>query len=370
MNVTLHLTGSCNFDCDYCYAKSSNLVMSRETALRAVDFAAGGGGDNVGLSFFGGEPLLEKRLMFEVVDYCRSIEKKGGPRFYFKISTNGSLVDREVLDLFAGEDFFVSLSCDGCADAHDHHRRFPDGRPSFETVRKMGRLLLEKVPKVIAVMVVTPETSSLFYESVCHLFDEGFRMVMAEPDFSAEWNIESFEILKDRYEKLALWYIELMENKTDFYFSPFDERILSHIRGGYDDNTSCHLGYRDVSIAPDGKLYPCVTFVYASEEWSIGDVGAGLDEDRRAALHASACNANHSCGDCALKPRCRTWCGCINFRATGDPAAVSSALCTYERMLFPIADRIGTEMHKKKNKFFRKKFYKSASNWETRGHYK
>lgn len=121
MHYTMHLTTRCNLRCGYCYVDRSDADMSPETAKAVVDLA-GRDAKRAGLIFFGGEPLLRRELIYDTIAYARAREDKLNCRFFFKITTNGLLLDDEFLDFARREGVFIALSIDGTGKAHDAHR--------------------------------------------------------------------------------------------------------------------------------------------------------------------------------------------------------------------------------------------------------
>ena len=118
MHYTLHMSARCNLKCSYCYVNHGGSDMTIETARAVVDLA-GKGAKKAGLIFFGGEPLLFRDLITDTVAYARSREQKGGCRYFFKITTNGLLLDDSFLDFAERENMFIALSVDGVKEAHD-----------------------------------------------------------------------------------------------------------------------------------------------------------------------------------------------------------------------------------------------------------
>ena len=117
MHLTLHLTDRCNLACRYCYQRHGGADMSFETAAAAIDRLATG--NNPGIVFFGGEPLLRKDLMLALVDRCEAREPN---RFHYKVTTNGTLLDESFLAEAGRRRLAVALSCDGVRAAHDAFR--------------------------------------------------------------------------------------------------------------------------------------------------------------------------------------------------------------------------------------------------------
>jgi uncharacterized protein len=358
-NATLSLTHQCNLRCTYCYAGDKvNRPMSEKTANQALDFLAQHSDGHCTVTFFGGEPLLEFDLMKKVVDYARS-DHDG--RFDFRMSTNGVLLTAEKMAFLRQHEIYFVLSIDGCEQQHNCTRTYPNGKGSFASVARHLPAVFEFNPYTIAVSVITPETVGYVSEGVQDLFARGFRYVLQTLDHAAPWTSNDLRKLKDQYRKLADYYYKMLKNDRKIYYSPFDERIKTWAQKPYQPGDLCDLGNSQVSIAPSGRIYPCVQFVAGDDEavadWVIGDIVHGFNDQRRRWLRTLSLKRKAECDGCALEGRCATHCGCVNWQATGHIDRVPPVICKHERVLMPIVDRLANRLYKKKVSLFERKFY-------------
>jgi len=357
MHFTLHLTDRCNLRCKYCYVSKGSDVMSAETARRACEMAFDtSGGKSVGIVFFGGEPLLCRELIYRTVSYAEEQSKRRGIPVYFKITTNGTLLDEEFVSYAAAHRMFIALSHDGVKTAHDGCRVCPDGSGSYDILEEKIPLLLKYLPSSPVLMTVTPKTAPYFALGVEHLYSAGFRYIVTSPDYSAPWSDGDIMELRRQYRHLAQFYLEHTLNEDKFYLSPFEVKLSSHIHGVNYRHERCELGRRQVSVAPDGGIYPCVQFV-GHEEYRIGDVRTGIDEQKRNSLYELSESDKPECEGCVLKERCSSHCGCLNLQTTGSVNRVSPVLCEHERMLVPIADRLAETLYRRRSPMFIQKQY-------------
>lgn len=356
MHLTLHLTDRCNLACRYCYVHKGRRTMSPETAKAAVDMAVKAGGDSTGLVFFGGEPLLCRDLIYDTVAYSKEIAKQNGHKFYYKITTNGLLLDEEFLRFSRDVGMIIGFSHDGLMQ--DDCRVFPDGSPTFSLLEDKIPLLLSYQPYAVAMTTVNPETVHKFADSVVWLFDKGFRYLVTTPNYdrTAKWDEESLKEFERQYKKLAVKYEEWTKKEEKFYFGAFEMKILSHLHGERYCSDRCQLGKKQISVAPDGKLYPCVQFV-DDEEFCIGDVESGIDAERRKTVQEKGSKTPPTCDSCAVKGRCNYTCGCLNRQATGSIDRVSPVQCRHEQMLLPIADKLAGRLYKIRSASFIQKQY-------------
>jgi len=356
MHYTLHLTNRCNLRCDYCYVdKGRETDMAPETARAAVDLA-GQGVRRAGIIFFGGEPLLCRDLIADTVAYARTREREGGCRYFFKITTNGLLLDDDFLDFARQENIFIALSLDGTREAHDAHRRDAHGRGSYDQAVGAARRLLRVKPYSPAIMTVRPGTLPQYAAGVEALFEMGFSYVIASLDYSSDWEDAHLPELERQYEALAALYERKTLAEDKFYFSPFEVKISSHINHRTYCHERCELGLRQLSVGPDGTLYPCVQFV-GDPKFRLGNVFRGIDEAARQALYTRNEREKPGCERCAIRPRCNHYCACLNRQATGSIDEISPMLCAHERIVLPIADRLAERLYKQGSALFIQKQY-------------
>jgi len=329
--------------------------MTRETARATVDLA-GRDAKQAGLIFFGGEPLFMRDLITDTVAYAHSREMEGACRFFFKITTNGLLLDDDFLDFARREKFYIAVSIDGVKEAHDTHRKDKDDKGSYDRVIDAARRLLAIKPYSPVLMTVRPDTLPLYAAGVESLFSLGFVYVITSLDYSADWDEEHLPELERQYRLLA----ELYERKTlaedKFYFSPFEVKISSHVNNLTYCHERCELGLRQLSVGPDGTLYPCVQFV-GDPEFRLGDVRLGIDETLRQKLYTRNETEKPGCDRCVIRSRCNHYCACLNRQATGSIDEISPMLCAHERTVLPIADALAERLYKRGSALFIQKQY-------------
>ena len=364
MHFTLHLTNSCNMNCGYCYSPPcDDLEMSEETAFKAVEYAAQLDPLNAGIIFFGGEPLLKKDLIKNSIKHCQSLESAGHARFHYKVTTNGLLIDRDFLDYADQVRLNVALSVDGIREAHDFHRRDRAGKPTFEKIADKIPQLLRHQPYANVMMTVSAETVRYYYDSVEYLLNCGFKYLIVSLNYAGDWTDDHLRELRRQYLLLANLYKRLTLKEKKFYFSPFEVKLASHIKGEEAHCSRCVLGKRQVSVAPDGSIYPCVQFVQDGKfntKFAIGHIKSGIDPHRQESLYQMSLQMDDSCRECALKTRCNHDCSCLNWQTTREINKVSPVLCESEKILIPIVDRLGEYLYRKKSPMFIQKHYNAA----------
>ncbi|HVX16140.1 MAG TPA: radical SAM protein [Pirellulales bacterium] len=369
LSVAFHLTHNCNLRCVYCYTGAKFASgMTDDVADRGADFALAEarqqGVGHLEIIFFGGEPLMKLDLLCRIAD--RLHDAAGRLRTSFKMSTNGTLLTARAVEELAKRRVYVSISLDGPPELQAMQRPFAAGHDT--TAALAGAIdgaidrLLRWNPCANAHCVITPSTAGRLDTSVQWIFARGFAYVSTALDYSANWTRANLKELESAYKRLAGWYFDRTLSGEKLYLSCFDDRIHSRTRGPLERSERCHIGHRQFSIAPSGRLYPCVQFVREDEDLSLalGDVFAGFDSQRRATLAACSEQPKPECGGCALADRCSSWCACVNWQSTGRVDRASPLLCEHERLLMPIADRLANRLWKRRNTIFLHKHYNPA----------
>ncbi len=366
VSATFHLTHDCNLRCVYCYTGLKfGAGMSPEVADRGVDFAIaearGSNAEHLEIVFFGGEPLLRRDILYRVADRATAAAG-GGLRVSFKMSTNGVLLSEETVRELARRRVYVSISLDGDPEVQDRQRPDAAGHGSAERLNGAIDRLLAWNPCAHVTCVITPDSAGRADASVRWLFERGFAYVSTALDWSAPWTAEDLESLGDAYRRLADWYVARTTAGEKFYLSCFDERIRSRTKGPLGKDERCEIGARQFSIAPSGRLYPCVQFVGEDRDhgFAIGDLEHGFDQARRRALGCGSEAEKEECTGCALQPRCASWCACINLQTSGRIDRVGALVCEHERLLLPIADEAANRLWQKRDPHFLHKHYNPA----------
>lgn len=354
MNLTLHLTEQCNMNCAYCTREKKPVHMSEQVLDAACDLAFAQG-SKAGLCFFGGEPLLEKPLIYRALRRCAVKSRETGIPVQYKMTTNGTLLDEPFLGAAMQVHMGIGLSFEGLAQ--DTCRRFADGNGSFSRVEEAAKLLLQCMPDSYAMMTVAPQAVPQYAESVRYLRTLGFRRITATIAYGhkVNWTEGDLALLEAQLREIAAYYEAEFLRGRPFFFSPLDSKIRDCIRG-FNPAERCHLGFRQMPVAPDGNIYACTQFI-GDENYRLGDVFAGIDREKQAQI-AKRSATPETCRECALRMRCTNSCGCMNRLETGNENTVSPLQCSYERMLIAIADETADRLFAADEAAFRKQFAK------------
>ena len=362
MKVILHLTQDCNLRCKYCYAPAKiKASMTAETALKAVELAADLGQATACVSFFGGEPLLRFDLIRELVAHANECGRRRDKRMYFRLSTNGTLLDEEKLRFCRDHHILFALSLDGDREAHNAQRIFAGGRGSFDALDARLPTILRYNPHTIVTSVITPPTVGRLRSSIEYMWGRGVRYFVHALDYThPDWTPAHLATLEQGYRELASFYLERVRAEERFHLSIFDEKLKTHARSPIELGQICDFGAKKMSIAPDGRIFPCVQFVSDrpdAADYCIGHVDTGLTPKRDELIRQNR-TEREQCEGCALQGRCSNYCGCLNWQVNGNLTQVPGLLCAHEQMLIPIADEIGNDLWAERNRRFLQKHYR------------
>ena len=354
MHLTLHVTNQCNLRCKYCFVELGPERMTREVAEAAVRFGMEDKGAS-GLLFYGGEPLLERKLIYDTVAHTKTIKAQTGHTFYYKMTTNGVLLDEEFLKFAQGVNLSVGFSHDG--PAQDDCRLFPDGRGSADVLKEKIPLLLKYQPYAVGMSVLDPSTVHKAAAIVEWLFGQGFRYITVGVNYcrGAPWTREHLETLRGEYKKMAQMYLRWTKAEEKFYLSPFDMKILSHLKGEAYNADRRRMAQNQLSVAPDGKLYSSSRFV-GDPAMAIGDVFTGVDKQKQAMLHDKG-EAPAPCQSCAIRTRCNYAYDSISRSGDEIFTDISPVQCAHEQIITPIADEVAETLYKTRSALFMHKHY-------------
>ncbi len=356
--LTLAVTHQCNFSCRYCLQKHEDVSMTKETAMKAIDAFVSGicEGDKAQISFYGGEPLLQKELIKELVRYSsEKILSIPDTRLSFEITTNGLLLEEDFIAFAKKNKIFLALSHDGLAQ--DPVRPDRGGQMTKEIVDKKLQMLLKTFPETIVMMTVHPEYVDRIAESLKFFREMGVKsvsMVLALGE-RADWDDAAFEKLKRELLKAEALYEQWNAGNDVFRFIPFDNKIKNYICERDADSVMCHFGCHKLMVDADGKYYPCSHFI-GMDGYGIGSLDDGLNEEKLESLQSRRVEAE-DCKECELRFRCRHTCACGNHGYTGDMSVVSALQCEYEKLTIRLADRAAALLLNESNPAFVSRMY-------------
>ncbi len=337
--LCLHIAHTCNLNCAYCFASQGNYhgersVMSFEVGKRALDFLVENSGTrrNLEVDFFGGEPLMNFDVVKKLVEYARSIEKEKNKNFRFTLTTNGLLIDDDVIDFANREMSNVVLSLDGRKEVHDRYRVDYAGNGSWERiVPKFQKLVKARGGKNYYMRGTFTHENPDFLKDIETMLDLGFTELSMEPVVCAEGDAaalteDDLPVVLEQYEKLAELMLARDREGKPFTFYHY----MIDLAGGpciYKRISGCGSGTEYMAVTPWGDLYPCHQFV-GEEKFRLGDIWKGVTNTEIQNSFAE-CNvyARPECADCWARLYCSGGCAANAYHATGSVKGVYKYGC-------------------------------------------
>ena len=337
--LCLHVAHTCNLNCSYCFASQGKYhgdraVMSFEVGKRALDFLVENSGTrrNLEVDFFGGEPLMNFQVVKDLVAYARSIEKEKGKNFRFTLTTNGMLVDDDVIEFANRECHNVVLSLDGRKEIHDEFRVDYNGKGSWETiVPKFQKFVEAREGKGYYMRGTFTHRNPDFLKDIQQMLDLGFSELSMEPVVCAEGDPsalteEDLPIVMEQYEQLAQLMLQRDQKGKPFTFYHY----MIDLTGGpciYKRISGCGSGTEYMAVTPWGDLYPCHQFV-GEEKFRLGDIWEGVTNHAIQCEFAN-CNvyAHPECRDCWARLYCSGGCAANAYHSTGSVTGVYEYGC-------------------------------------------
>ncbi len=356
--LCLHIAHTCNLNCSYCFASQGKYhgeraLMSYEVGKRALDFLVENSGTrrNLEVDFFGGEPLMNFDVVKQLVAYARSIEKEKNKNFRFTLTTNGVLVDDDVIEFSNKEMSNVVLSLDGRKEVHDRYRVDYAGNGSWEKiVPKFQKFVNARGGKNYYMRGTFTHANPDFLEDIKTMLNLGFSELSMEPvvaasDDPAALTQEDKPVVMKQYEDLAKLMLERDKEGKPFTFYHY----MIDLKGGpciYKRISGCGSGTEYMAVTPWGDLYPCHQFV-GDEKFKLGDIWSGVNNKKIQDEFAS-CNvyAREECRDCWARLYCSGGCAANAYHATGSLKGVYKYGCDLfkKRMECAIAVAVEREL--------------------------
>ena len=337
--MCLHVAHTCNLNCEYCFASQGKYhgeraLMSFEVGKRALDFLIENSGTrhNLEVDFFGGEPLMNWDVVKQLVAYAREQEKIHNKNFRFTLTTNGMLIDDDVIEFSNKEMSNVVLSLDGRKEVHDRLRKDYTGKGSYDIiVPKFKEFVERRGNKSYYMRGTFTHANTDFTNDIFHMADMGFTELSMEPVVCAPSDASALTeadlpVLFEQYEILAK---EMIKRKREgrpftFYHYMLD---LKHGPCIYKRISGCGSGTEYVAVTPTGDIYPCHQFV-GDAKYLLGNIYDGIS-NTEVQNEFKLCNAyaRKECDDCWAKLYCSGGCAANSYHATGKITGIYEYGC-------------------------------------------
>ncbi len=339
-NLTLHVAHGCNLACRYCYADhglygGAGARMEPAEAIAWVDWLfdqADGDARDLGISFFGGEPLLAFDAVKAAACHARGRAERAGLDVRFGITTNGTLVTPEIADFLLDIGAVVTVSLDAARPLNDRLRPTAGGLGSYDRAIERVRPLLAG-GRAVARATVTRLNLDVV-QTVETLLGEGFAEVGCSPvdagDPELDLRAEDYATLLDGFGVLVRRFLDRAAEGRPYGFSNIVS-IVKAIHAGHNKPYPCGAGIKMVAAAPDGSLSLCHRFV-GKPDFVVGTRERGLDEPKRSSLlQAVSLEQRTDCDGCWARYICSGGCHHVNWLFGGDPSVTYKTHCDWLR---------------------------------------
>ncbi len=341
--LCFHIAHDCNLACKYCFAEEGEYhgrraLMSFEVGKEALDFLIANSGSrrNLEVDFFGGEPTLNFQVVKDLVAYGREQEKIHNKNFRFTLTTNGVLLNDEIMEFANKEMANVVLSIDGRKEVNDNMRPFRGGQGSYDViVPKFLKFAESRNQENYYVRGTFTHHNLDFSKDVLHLADLGFKQISVEPVVAKE--TESYAIkeedlprLLEEYDILAAEMAKRKKEGNPFTFFHF----MIDLEGGpcvAKRLSGCGSGTEYLAVTPWGDFYPCHQFV-GNEDFCMGNVKTGITRtDIRDSFKSCNVYAKEKCRECFARFYCSGGCAANSYNFHGDIHNAYSIGCELEK---------------------------------------
>lgn len=341
--LCLHIAHDCNLACKYCFAEEGEYhgrraLMSYEVGKKALDFLIANSGNrrNLEVDFFGGEPLMNWKVVKDLVAYGREQEKIHNKNFRFTLTTNGVLLNDEVQEFVNKEMDNVVLSLDGRKEVNDKMRPFRSGKGSYDLiVPKFQKLADSRNQQKYYIRGTFTRDNLDFSKDVLHFADLGFEQISIEPVVGEESDFysireEDLPQIFEEYDTLAKEMIKREKEGNGFTFFHF----MLDLDGGpcvAKRLSGCGSGTEYLAVTPWGDLYPCHQFV-GEDDFLMGNVDEGITKPEIAdEFRGCSVYSKEKCKNCFAKFYCSGGCMANSYKFHGSIHDTYGIGCEMER---------------------------------------
>jgi uncharacterized protein len=346
--MVMNVTNQCNLSCTYCYEYGEDKIvqtengrqpkwMSEDTARESIEFLLRESGPAAHVTFFGGETLLNFKVLKTTVAYAKTRAAETGKSIDFSLTTNATLLKPDVIDFLAEHDFGVTISIDGPPELQDKFRVFNNGAGSYALIEpKIKALIARHRSRPIGARVtLTRETLQVrrIYEHLTRevgFWEVGFAPVTASPDRAHALGDAGFDDVLAQFRELAHEYRDHALAGRHHGFSNVRE-TLDEIHKGASKAWPCGAGFGLLGVSTAGDVALCHRFA-GSDDHKLGTVRDGIDRGAQRTFLESHHVANKTdCATCWARPLCAGGCYHEAHTRTGSTMQPNLHYCDWIR---------------------------------------
>lgn len=350
MGYTLYLTNDCNLRCKYCYEGNNkkNTYLSNTILERTLDYIVKLAGDDekINLVLLGGEPLMNKKVFFKLFDLINTKYIFYKDKFQFEMTTNGILLDEEIMDIIQLYNIELSISIDGDRYSHNINRSSINGKDMFDVIIENIKKLIERKIEFKARMTVSQNNIKYLLSNLEYLMNLGIhKFGIAFNDFE-KWDDVHLQFMEEQIYNVARYYLVKIQIYDDLIIDLFDYKIGTYLVKRGKQQYCCAGRKRHFVVDSMGDIYPC-GYVVGDRKWNIGNVYDGIDEKKFIESVNTSIYNNNTCKSCDIQFACIVArCGFLNYSLTGYLTKGSDSTCKLERILDKYVRYVIRELYK------------------------
>lgn len=351
MECTLYLSEGCNMHCRYCYEgkQKKNGLMDKGTVEHVLEYLVENALENekIHLILLGGEPLLNKTAFFHIINIIRNQYGNIRKKFLIEMTTNGTLLDGDVIKAVKDEKIELSVSIDGKKETQDMNRMSIDEKDEFPIIMKNIHKMLALIIPFNIRMTVSNNNVMRLYENVVFFFKMGIQRVHISYDYFADWTENELLILDGQMQRLDEFYLDKIADTDTCVLNLYDFKYTTFLAKRPTEFCSAgSIGHFVVNCG--GDIFPC-GYVANEESWKIGSINDGINESVFRKCVKRYVMQNFSCKSCKIAFTClATRCGFLNYRTTGLLNQPKDTVCRLEHILYEHNLRVFQELYRRK----------------------
>jgi uncharacterized protein len=349
--IDLFISQQCNLTCIYCYDRKNKKIygnefklMDRVIAERSIDFLLNNsnGYNNLYVCFFGGEPLLNMKILKHTVLYAEKLGVKFKKEFFFSITTNGTLLNDEAIKFFIKHKIKILISLDGDFKTQNANRPFINGRGSYSQIVENLTEISKSNLNYSSRATVTSRDIKNISTNFKHHLSLGFNKIHFENALGEDANFlinskVDIDAIKKQYYLVAKTIISNYKSGGNYSFAPITQPI-STIINGLKMNYSCIIGRSYVAVDVNGDIYLCHRLV-GNRTFQLGNVMNKLYDTKWIDFINTKLEVDNreKCSKCWAKYLCGGGCLALNYENNHDIGIPLESYCELKRYAIEMA---------------------------------
>lgn len=348
-SIDLLISEDCNLACKYCFVKNgkyhgkSNL-MSVDIGKKSIDFLIqkSASQQNLFICFFGGEPLINFNTLKQIVAYAIEQGEKNDKRFYFSLTTNGTLLNDEMLDFIETHRIYLIISIDGNMESHNINRPYRGGKESYQQLTINLKKLHKKNIHFSARATVSSLTKNKIAANFDHFILLGFKKIHFENALSPTGKIfittdEDVNDIRRQYSFLSKRIIKIIKSDHPYHLDTFPLPMKT-ISEKITKTFPCSAGRGSVAIDSNGDVYLCHRLV-GEKTFLTGNVLQNSYDSKWAEIieRRIRVDNNRICKKCWARYLCGGGCYGINYEFYKDISITPGIYCTLKKQVIKLA---------------------------------